>query len=191
MMVNEKLLTGPANAVDDEIGPGDSLVPNPGQLVPDFVDSQIKLQTDMAAMMSGAPKDTWFKIDDYSGVEGRINYRTANVGDVVEWEVHNHTDMHHPFHLHGFSFQPIRFVTMHHDAGYMDMWTVNSENEFVDTVDIPPHTSLFYRFVVSERPNYGADFGATTGGGAQGDWVFHCHIFQHGENGMMSFLRVS
>ena len=80
---------------------------------------------------------------------------------------------------------------MHHDHGFMDMWEVNEENEFVDTVDIPPHTSLFYRFVVTDRPGYGAAVGSMEGGGALGDWVFHCHIFQHGENGMMSFLRVS
>lgn len=55
---------------------------------------------------------------------------------------------------------------------------------------VPPHTSLFYRFRVSERLPFGAMVGSSTPGGAAGDWVFHCHIFQHGENGMMSFLRV-
>ena len=80
---------------------------------------------------------------------------------------------------------------MHHEEGFMDMWMVNSENEYVDTVNVPPHTSVFYNFDVSERPGYAADTDAVTGDGAEGDWVFHCHIFQHGENGMMSFLRVT
>jgi len=173
------------------INEGDDLVANPGRLMADRTDSQIKLQSDMMAMMSGMPKSTWFKIDDFSGINGRSNYRTASIGETVKWETHNHTDMHHPFHLHGFSFQPTMFMTMHHDEGFMDMWMVNSENEYVDTVNVPPHTSVFYMFKVSERPDYAADAGTLLGDGAEGDWVFHCHIFQHGENGMMSFLRVS
>jgi len=173
------------------INEGDALVANPGRLLHDRQDSQIKLQADMMAMMMGMPTHKWFQIDDFSGVEGRTNYRTAKVGETLKWETHNHTDMHHPFHLHGFSFQPTMFMTMHHEEGYMDMWMVNPENEYVDTVNIPPHTSAFYLFKVDERPGYAAQAGTTTGDGAAGDWVFHCHIFQHGENGMMSFLRVS
>lgn len=173
------------------ISEGMALRANPGRLMPERQDSQIKLQADMMAMMMGMPKEKWFKIDDYSGVDGRTNYRTASVGEVLKWETHNHTDMHHPFHLHGFSFQPVMYMTMHHEEGYMDMWNVNAENEYVDTVNVPPHTSVFYLFEVEDRPVYAAQVGDSQGGGAAGDWVFHCHIFQHGENGMMSFLRVA
>ena len=173
------------------INEGDALVANPGRLMADRQDSQIKLQSDKMAMMMGMPKEKWFKIDGFSGINGRTNYRTATVGETLKWETHNHTDMHHPFHLHGFSFQPTMFMTMHHEEGFMDMQMVNSENEYMDTVNVPPHTSVFYMFEVSERPGYAAEAGTTMGDGAEGDWVFHCHIFQHGENGMMSFLRVS
>tara|TARA_Y100001933_G_C18813053_1_gene485880 strand:- start:21 stop:833 length:813 start_codon:yes stop_codon:yes gene_type:complete len=173
-----------------DINENDALVPKPERLVSDRTDSQIKLQANMMAMMSGAPKSTWFKIDGYSGVMGRENYRTASIGETIEWETHNHTDMHHPFHLHGFSFQPMQFMRMNHDEGYMDMWMVNAHNEYLDTVNVPPHTSVFYSFQIDERPDFGANPGQTGGFGSEGDWVFHCHIFQHGENGMMSFLRV-
>jgi len=176
---------------DYSIAEGDGLVANPGRLTPERQDSQIKLQEDMMAMMMGMPKEKWFKIDDYSGVDGRTNYRTASVGETLKWETHNHTEMHHPFHLHGFSFQPTMFMTMHHEEGYMDMWNVNTENEYVDTVNVPPHTSVFYLFEVDDRPVFGSAVGSTSGGGTTGDWVFHCHIFQHGENGMMSFLRIT
>ena len=81
-------------------------------------------------------------------------------------------------------------MTMHHDKGFMDMWQVNAENEYIDTANIPPHTSVFYLFNIDERPGYAAQTGTELGDGAVGDWVFHCHILQHGENGMMSFLRV-
>jgi len=173
------------------INEGDDLIATPGRLMADRQDSQIKLQSNMMAMMSGMPKEKWFMIDGYSGNMGRTNYRTASVGETIKWETHNHTDMHHPFHLHGFSFQPTMFMNMHHDEGFMDMWMVNAENEFVDTINVPPHTSVFYMFEVTERPDYAAEVGTQSGAGAAGDWVFHCHIFQHGENGMMSFLRVS
>jgi len=176
---------------DYSIAEGDGLVANPGRLTPERQDSQIKLQEDMMAMMMGMPKEEWFKIDDYSGVDGRTNYRTASVGEILKWETHNHTEMHHPFHLHGFSFQPTMYMTMHHEEGYMDMWNVNTENEYVDTVNVPPHTSVFYLFEVDDRPVFGSAVGSTSGGGTTGDWVFHCHIFQHGENGMMSFLRIT
>jgi FtsP/CotA-like multicopper oxidase with cupredoxin domain len=179
------------NCSEYTINEGDALMANPGRLMADRQDSQIKLQSDMMAMMMGMPKSKWFKIDGYNGVAGRTNYRTATIGETIKWETHNHTDMHHPFHLHGFSFQPTMFMTMHHDEGFMDMWMVNPENEYVDTVNVPPHTSVFYMFKVDDRPDFAAEVGTVSGDGAAGDWVFHCHIFQHGENGMMSFLRVS
>ena len=169
---------------------GQALAPNAGRLLAERTDTQIKLQADMMAMMKMKPKQTWFKIDGFSGVEKRENFRTASIGEAIEWETHNHTDMHHPFHLHGFSFQPLMFSKMNHEEGYMDMWEVNPENEFMDTINVPPHTSVFYAFEVGQRPDYGAVAGTSVGDGALGDWVFHCHIFQHGENGMMSFLRV-
>jgi len=170
---------------------GDGLVANVGRLVPERQDTQIKMQADMMAMMMGMPKEKWFKIDDYAGVDDRTNYRTAKVGEVVKWEAHNYTDMHHPLHLHGFSFQPTHYVSINEEEGYMDTWNINAHNEFIDTINIPPRTSVFYLFEVEDRPEFGAQVGSVSGGGATGDWVFHCHIFQHGENGMMSFLRVS
>lgn len=174
-----------------QIGEGDQLVQDAlPALEPERSEMPITLQEDMEAMMAGEPKSTWFKIDGYSGVEGRTNYRTATVGEIVEWETHNDTEMHHPFHLHGFSFQPTHFMRMNHEEGYMDLWSINEQKEFFDTINVPAHTSVFYTFEVSERPGYGADPGSTTGAGALGDWMFHCHMFQHGENGMMSFLRV-
>jgi FtsP/CotA-like multicopper oxidase with cupredoxin domain len=173
------------------IAEGDALVASVNRLLPERQDTQVKLQSDMMAMMMGMPKEKWFNIDDYPGVDSRTNYRTAKVGEVIEWEAHNYTDMYHPLHLHGFSFQPTHYVYKNTEEGYMDVWNINANNEFIDTVNIPPQTSVFYSFEVEDRPEFAAPVGSVIGGGAAGDWVFHCHIFQHGENGMMSFLRVS
>jgi len=104
--------------------------------------------------------------------------RYANLGDVIKFEVHNHTEMYHPFHLHGFSFQPIEFMEMHHDTGTMKRWAYGPD-EFVDTVSIPPHTSMIAKVRLDDP--VGNDLAA-------GRWLFHCHIFQHGAGGMMSEL---
>lgn len=173
-----------------QIKTGDALVAAIPALVAQRTEKPLKLQEDMEAIMAGAAKNTWFKIDDFSGVEGRSNYRTSRVGEIIDWETHNDTAMHHPFHQHGFSFQPTGYLYMNHEAGYMDMWDINDQHEYVDTLDIPPHTSVLYTLEVKGRPGIGAGINSKDGSGVLGDWMLHCHIFQHGENGMMSFLRV-
>jgi FtsP/CotA-like multicopper oxidase with cupredoxin domain len=121
--------------------------------------------------------------------------KRAKIGDTIQWEVYNATSMAHPWHLHGFSFQPTSFLHHddksegHHEGGdatplvqqFFTRWPVEHD-EFVDTVMIPPQTSVFYN-VVLEDPN--------GDGGAAGRWLKHCHIFQHGERGMMSELIVA
>lgn len=143
--------------------------------------------------------ETFFTIDDeawmpdLSGPEQALaaTAKVASLGDTVLWEVHNSTSMAHPWHLHGFSFQPVEFVRHDSEAeheegeeeieeGTVTRWDA-THVEFEDTVLIPPATSVFYRVKLED---YNGD------GGSAGRWVKHCHIFQHGENGMMSELVV-
>jgi FtsP/CotA-like multicopper oxidase with cupredoxin domain len=123
----------------------------------------------------------------------------ASLGDVLVWEVHNTTSMAHPWHLHGFSYQPLEFIRHDgegdgHEAGGEEEeeeeeeedlttthWTLDYD-EYEDTTLIPPHTSLIYRVKLED---------VNGDGGAAGRWLKHCHIFQHGEDGMMSELIVS
>jgi FtsP/CotA-like multicopper oxidase with cupredoxin domain len=73
--------------------------------------------------------------------------RYAKLGDTLEFTVTNKTGAHHPFHLHGFSIQPISLTdTLPDDPG-------NGPNaspgigpaytfpyhEFVDEIDIEQH----------------------------------------------------
>ena len=90
---------------------------------------------------------------------------TVKNGDVRVLEVENLSDMDHPFHLHGFFFQVLskNGVALPPDA------LANK-----DTLIIPAKTS--YRLVARyDEP---------------GSWMYHCHIFEHGEHGMMGELRV-
>lgn len=112
--------------------------------------------------------------------------RTAKIGDRILWEVHNTTMMSHPFHLHGFSYQPIEFRKYdaedeHRDAHDHYIRYAVDHAEYEDTTHIPSNTSLVF-LVDIEDPN--------GDGGAAGRWMKHCHIFQHGESGMMSELVV-
>jgi FtsP/CotA-like multicopper oxidase with cupredoxin domain len=86
------------------------------------------------------------------------------VGRVEIWAVENLSEMDHPFHLHGMSFQTID------EAG-----TATEPLGWKDTVNVPLETTV--RFAVRF--------------GAPGRWMYHCHILEHAERGMMGELDVS
>ena len=105
--------------------------------------------------------------------------RWAAVGDLLELTIFNSTAAHHPWHPHGFSIQPVKFTNAAGAALYTFPY-----NEFVDVVDIPPHSKLVYRVRLNDRP---LDFNTPTGG-AVGRWAMHCHIFFHAGLGMITEL---
>ncbi len=90
---------------------------------------------------------------------------TAPLGATEIWEVENLVGMDHPFHLHGFQFQVL---------------SRNGESEpfpsWKDVVNVPKHESA--RFVVRYD-----DF--------PGKWMFHCHILDHEDHGMMGVLEIT
>ena len=117
---------------------------------------------------------------DYTVLPHLGSSRYAVVGDLLELTVTNSTAAHHPFHLHGFSIQP---VSLTRPAFPTYTWPFS---EFRDNVDIPAFYTLTYRIRLDERelPD------GTTTGGAAGRWVFHCHIFFHATLGMLGELVV-
>jgi FtsP/CotA-like multicopper oxidase with cupredoxin domain len=84
----------------------------------------------------------------------------AMVGETQLWTVTNTFGLAHPFHMHGFFFQ------VRSDSGPL---------EWKDTVNIPVHGSLQLAVKFDDRP---------------GMWMFHCHILDHAEAGMMGSLMV-
>jgi FtsP/CotA-like multicopper oxidase with cupredoxin domain len=87
----------------------------------------------------------------------------TRTGDIEVWELDNETEMDHPFHLHGMSFQVLGDDLVAPRLGWKD--TVNVPRE--DTVRIAVQF------------------------GAEGRWMYHCHILEHAERGMMGELVVS
>ncbi|HSU54204.1 MAG TPA: multicopper oxidase domain-containing protein [Candidatus Dormibacteraeota bacterium] len=118
----------------------------------------------------------------------------ARAGDVVQLAVANTTDSAHPYHLHGFSMQPVAIYTPDLKTNLFNF----PFNQFVDTIDLLPRQALVFRIKLTDRPVL-ADT-ATGGpltlatdsatGGNVGRWLMHCHIFMHGTVGMISELVV-
>ena len=79
------------------------------------------------------------------------------------WEIESPEEMDHPFHLHGMFFQLLGA------DGRPDL-----TQGWKDTVNVKRGTKL--RFAVRYEP--------------LGMWMFHCHILEHAERGMMGELMV-
>ena len=107
--------------------------------------------------------------------------RHAALSNTLELTVTNTTLAHHPFHLHGFSFQPISL-----ELGGVEVYGP-FPLEFRDIMDVPALHTLKFRVSLDDRPGYGAVSGV---GGGTGRWLFHCHILPHATFGMMSELHV-
>jgi FtsP/CotA-like multicopper oxidase with cupredoxin domain len=89
---------------------------------------------------------------------------TTRLGATEIWTVENLVGMDHPFHLHGFQFQIIE------RNGKPEPY-----RSWKDAVNVPKHETV--RFVVRFD-----DF--------PGKWMFHCHILNHEDQGMMGILEV-
>ncbi len=89
---------------------------------------------------------------------------TAPLGATEIWHVENLVGLDHPFHLHGFQFQVL---------------DRNGEPEpfrcWKDTVNVPKHEELRLIVRYDDYP---------------GKWMFHCHILDHEDHGMMGVLEV-
>ena len=121
--------------------------------------------------------------------------RYMHVGDVLELSVKNATPTVHPWHLHGFSMQPVRLV----DNKTGDTNYVYGYNEFLDTINVYGGKTLVFRMRIDDRDKLCDESGApltgptlmpcvntsTNGGGAIGRWLYHCHIFLHAGLGMI------
>lgn len=89
---------------------------------------------------------------------------TLKRGKTCILALRNETAWWHPMHLHGHSF---RIISRNGKP--------NPRREWRDTVLIPPRETVELAFV-ADHP---------------GDWMFHCHITDHQEAGMMTVIRIA
>jgi FtsP/CotA-like multicopper oxidase with cupredoxin domain len=124
----------------------------------------------------------------------------ATVGGTYIINVTNMTGGDHNFHIHGFQFQWI-------DTEFIDIETPNNNYivpapylEWKDTILIPRRpgakgtsrtiTRLAVHIDDTGREGLVEAFGKKPGDDTSGGWVFHCHLLEHADRGMMSFLQV-
>jgi FtsP/CotA-like multicopper oxidase with cupredoxin domain len=90
----------------------------------------------------------------------------ATVGATDIWTVSNQSNFDHPVHLHGFFFQELE----------NDSLEPRRPLEWRDTVNVPQWSDVTFAVKYDDRP---------------GTWMFHCHILDHAEVGMMTMLEVA
>lgn len=86
------------------------------------------------------------------------------VGELQIWEISNTSLMDHPFHLHGEFFQVIE---ENGKAPQFRSWK--------DTYNLPPRSKVKIAWMPDNRT---------------GVWMYHCHILEHHEAGMMANFEV-
>jgi hypothetical protein len=149
-----------------------------GQLV-DIQD--IQLTAGGAAGINGTT-GSFSGFDPYTTAPHIASSRYAEQGRILELGVTNASSAHHPFHLHGFSMQPISLRVTGAAGPPIFSWPYR---EFVDVIDVPAGHTLTFRVRLDDHREL-AD--GMTLGGALGRWLFHCHIFFHAHSGMISEL---
>ena len=105
-----------------------------------------------------------FLFDGREFENDRIDQRVA-VGDVEEWTIFNESPMDHPFHLHVWPMQVVE-----ENGRVLDSPT------WQDVVNVPARGSVRVRVAFD-------DYGGRT--------VYHCHILDHEDRGMMGVVEAS
>jgi FtsP/CotA-like multicopper oxidase with cupredoxin domain len=88
----------------------------------------------------------------------------ARIGETQIWTITNQTKWSHPIHLHGFFFQ---VLDKNGDLVRPLAWR--------DTVDVPFEETMRFIVKYDDRP---------------GTWMFHCHILDHAEGGVMGMVEL-
>jgi FtsP/CotA-like multicopper oxidase with cupredoxin domain len=93
-----------------------------------------------------------------------VNDKPAKVGELQVWEIVNASLMDHPFHLHGFFFQVLE-----------ENGTKPDFIAWKDTINLKPRSKVKIAWMPDNRP---------------GTWMYHCHILEHHQAGMMANFEV-
>jgi plastocyanin len=88
----------------------------------------------------------------------------AKLGTTVVWDVFDDSPMDHPFHLHGYFFQVVS------RDGVPEPFVA-----WKDSLQIKAHHTVRIAFRPDAHP---------------GTWMYHCHILEHIDHGMMGELEV-
>jgi len=120
-----------------------------------------------------SPTDFFITVDGATPTLFNPNNPPAIVttqGSVEEWTIENRAMENHEFHIH-----QIHFLVVGKDGKPVN-------GQYRDMIDIPYWTGTGPYPSVTLRMDFrGPDIG---------DFVYHCHILGHEDNGMMAIIRV-
>ena len=165
-----------------------------GHGLPDPTTGNINFFAAMNASKMGVP----FSMEN-NEIDAISLYATVN--QTYIWEVSNLTQGDHPFHPHGFTFQ-------HISTEFID--SINAENnriefpaypnELKDTIRIPGRpgakgssktvVKLAVQFTDIGREGTVQATGKFPSTGLSGGWFVHCHILEHSNRGMGTYLNL-
>lgn len=145
------------------------LAPLPRQGTPrDLRDGEVSrsrvltFQMGMGGMMGGGGSQGMsFTIDGRKFDAARVD-QNVKVGTIEEWIIRNDSPMDHPFHLHVW---PMQLLTDNGEPVKTPTW--------LDVVNVPARGEVTVRIAFD-------DFGGRT--------VYHCHILDHEDRGMMGVV---
>ena len=133
---------------------------------PDFVDEELltrepDFSADLIGFMQPGKGLIWSINNKYSPDTTEIF--EAKEGDIVKMRITNTQGQAHPMHLHG-----QKFIILSKNGVNKDSYA------WKDTVMLGNRETVDIAFVAQEK----------------GEWIFHCHILEHAEAGMLSVLKV-
>ena len=98
---------------------------------------------------------------------------TTTQGSVEDWTIENRTAENHEFHMHQIHFELLK---------RNGVPVPEPDQQFLDVVEVPFWSGTGSYPSVKVRMDFrGMDIG---------DFVYHCHILGHEDNGMMAIIRV-
>jgi FtsP/CotA-like multicopper oxidase with cupredoxin domain len=98
---------------------------------------------------------------------------TTTQGSTEDWVIENRSNENHEFHIH-----QIHFLLMERNGKPVGP----KEGQILDTVDLPYWSGIGPYPSIKVRMDFrGPDIG---------DFVYHCHILDHEDGGMMAIIRV-
>jgi len=172
-LVSEKVLTGSGKnqSLSRVLGQVE-VSGEPGHTVPHLSSfpsnkdlRQSKIDETRTIVFSQLNDDKNFFVNGRKFVAGRIDMRIP-LGNTEEWTIKNDSDDMHVFHIHQLGFQVTEV-----DGKPKDF------NGYVDNVRIPERSSV--KVIIP-----------FTNPLIVGQFVFHCHVLRHEDNGMMAHIEV-
>ena len=124
----------------------------------------ITFQMGMGAMMGGGGGPMSFTFDGQEFDADRIDQQ-VRLGTVEEWTIGNDSPLDHPFHLHVW---PMQLLEINGRQVAEPLW--------LDVVNVPARSQVKVRVAFE-------DFGGKT--------VYHCHILDHEDRGMMGTVQAT